>query len=109
MIAPRCRVCERWGEEAGGKFVQFKIVDPKEIEHNKLLFDSLKTDNPMFSHPKGNWFFCDEHIGLALKYKYLTWNEAEPLIKIDFENGDIPKAPARPRFLDKVFRLISKD
>lgn len=109
MIAPCCRVCERWGEEAGGTFVQFKITDPKEIAHNELLFDSLKTDNPMFSHPAGNWFFCNDHIGLALKYNHLTWNEAESSIKKDFENGDIPKAPVRHRFSDKVFRLFTKN
>ena len=101
-IAAVCRVCERWGSEAGGKFVQFKVTDSKEIAYNR-------DPSEKFGHPFGNWFFCDEHIGLAFKYKHLTWNEAEPLIKRDFENGDIPRVPARHRFLDKVFKLINKN
>ena len=74
------------------------------MEHNEQIAKGIL----QFGHPSGNWFFCDEHIGLALKYKHLIWDEAEPLIKKDFESGDIPKAPARIKFLDKVFRLVSK-
>lgn len=97
-----CKICERQGSEAGGKFVQFKVTDPKEIAFN--------TDpSEKFGHPFGNRFFCDEHLGLAFKYKHLTLDEAEPLIERDFENGDIPKVPAKHRFLDKVFKLLSKD
>ncbi|MEO6589686.1 MAG: hypothetical protein ABIP06_10305 [Pyrinomonadaceae bacterium] len=102
MIAPCCIICGRWSEEAGGSFVQFKVIDSKEIEYNNDTEEK-------FGHPKGNWFFCDEHIGLAYRYKSLTWKEAEPLIKKDFENGEIPKPPVTPKFLDKVFKWFNKN
>lgn len=65
MIAPRCIICEKWGSEAGGNFVQFKVTDPKEIAYNNDTSEK-------FGHPFGNWFFCDEHIGLAFRYNRLT-------------------------------------
>lgn len=109
MIAPRCIICGKWSEEAGGFFVQFNVTDPKEIEHNEELSESFKTGKFMCSHPKGNWFFCGDHTGLALRYKHLTWNEAEPLIRKDFENGVISKVPVINKFLDKIFKLVSKN
>lgn len=97
-----CIICERRISKAGGKFVQFKIIDPKEIAYNSDISEK-------FGHPFGNRFFCDDHTGLAYRYKHMTWNEAEPLIKRDFENGDIPKVPIRHGFLHKVFGLITKN
>lgn len=105
MIAPCCIICERWSREAGGSFIQFKVVEPREIEHNAQFY---KPGVVPTGHRAGNYFFCTEHTGLALKYKHLTWNEAEPLISEAFEKNEIPKAPLKYRVLGKIFKLIDR-
>jgi hypothetical protein len=103
MIAPCCIVCKKW---VSGDFIQFKVVEPKEIEYNEQFFDKDKLTPP--GHPFGNFYFCTEHMGLGLKYKHLTWNEAELLIIEAFENNEIPKPPFKFRVLGGVFKIIDK-
>ena len=106
MIAPCCVICKRWAREAGGSFIQFKIVDPKEIEHNAQFSNPGGLVPP--GHPVGNYFFCTAHSGLGLKYKHLTWSEAEPLIREAFENDDIPKPPIKYRVLGVISKIIDR-
>ena len=108
MKAPCCRVCKKWGHEAGGEWIQFKVVDPKEIEYN-----NQKTQQ--FGHKFGNWFFCDEHLGLGLNFTQLTWEEAEPLIIKASENNEIPESPKLPKppirrsFCKRMFGKLRKN
>lgn len=97
-------VCQRWASEAGGNFVQFRVVAPDEIEFNKRLSES----GGMPGHPFGNYFFCAEHTGLAWKHRRRPWNEAEPLIRKAFETNEIPGPPLRFRIWRGVFRLIDR-
>jgi hypothetical protein len=106
MIAPCCIVCKRWSNEAGGGFIQFKVVDAKEIEFNKHFFNV--SESPPIGHPFGNYFFCDDHTGLGLKYRRFTWKEAEPRIRQAFENNEIPKLPIKNRILRGFLKIIDK-
>jgi hypothetical protein len=93
------------GARRGGGFIQFKVVEPQEVEFNERI---LKSDEPVFGHPFGNYFFCDEHTGLGLKYEHLIWSEAEPLIREAFENNDIPEPPVKSGRFGGLFKIIDR-
>lgn len=75
MIAPECDICGSW---ADGEYIQFKVIDPKQIEFN----ERCQKEPLILGHPYGNRYFCNEHLLIAQKYCHLPYyEEAYKLIK----------------------------
>ena len=97
MKAPVCRVCMKWGSiaENTGVWIQFKRTQ----EADKDV---------IYGHPEGLEFFCSEHSWLGYKYRNLSWDKAEPLIRQAIENNELPPKSLFAEILDEVFKLFRR-
>lgn len=84
MIGPACDICGEWDT---GDYVQFEVIKPSEIEHNRLYDYYSQIDEPIEGDRFGNRYFCKNHLEIARKYSHLPYyEEAYSLIKKDVQS-----------------------